>query len=135
MDRINRYNKTLCRACKISKTKRQRTVLFKKCSNDVIKALVDIAHNVLRGNIRLSSKTKSKLKKFKHQLRHLSNARSDLNSKKKYIIQKGGFLPFFAPLVPLLIKAVMFAGPAIAKGVLAGATGTAASAVANKLIQ
>ena len=51
------------------------------------------------------------------------------------IIQKGGFLPFLAPLIPLIIEAAAIAGPLIAKGAVLGAAGTAASAVTSKIIE
>ena len=57
-----------------------------------------------------------------------------LTNKKKNLIQKGGFLPLLALLIPLLVKAATIAGPLITKGALAGAAGTAVSAVIGKII-
>ena len=75
----------------------------------------DMIHNLMKGNLRLSSKQKGKLRRYKQQLRFLAKPSSkSLTSKKKYLIQKGGFLPFLAPLIPLLIKAATIAGPLIA---------------------
>ena len=110
-------------------------MLFKKYNANVIKALVDVVHNIIKGNVRISSGSKNKLKKYKQQLRHLTKPSVSLKSKKQYIIQKGGFLPFLAPLIPLFIKAAVVAGPVIAKAALAEAAGTAASVAVNKIAQ
>ena len=74
------------------------------------------------------------LTRYKQQLRHLVKQQSSLESKSKYITQHGGFLPFLAPLIPLIIKAATIAGPIIAKGALAGVAGTTASIAAKKVI-
>jgi hypothetical protein len=131
MDRIRKNHKILCYVCKHAKTKKQRQQTLKHCNSQVTKALVDIVHNLLKGNVRLSSQQKSKLKRYKQHLRFLAKPSKSLESKKRYLVQKGGFLPFLAPLIPLLATI----GPIIAKGALAGAAGTAASAAIGKIIE
>ena len=136
MDRIINNHKALCYVCKHAKTKKQRQACLSHCNDNVTRALIDMIHNLMKGNLRLSSKQKGKLRRYKQQLRFLAKPSSkSLTSKKKYLIQKGGFLPFLAPLIPLLIKAATIAGPLIAKGALAGAAGTAASAAIGKIVE
>ena len=91
----------------------------------------------MKGNLRLCSKQNGKLRRYKQQLRFLAklSLAKSLTNKKKYLIQKGGFLLFLAPLIPLLIKAATIDRPLIAKGALAGAAGTAASAAIGKIIE
>ena len=91
--------------------------------------MVDIANNVLKGRIPITKGTHKKLSKYKQSLRQLTKPRESLKSKEQLIVQKGGFLPFLAPLIPLIIKAATVAGPLIAKGALLGAAGTAAGKV------
>jgi hypothetical protein len=109
----------------------------------MVKALVDIVNNVLKGRMKI--KNKYKLKRFQNSLRELTQPKLSLAKRKVILIQKGGFLPFLAPLIPLFIKAAAvagpliakaaaFAGPALAKGALAGAAGTAVSAIGSKIL-
>ena len=132
MQRLNTYKRELCFICRHGKTKKEREEHFLQCNKEVIKAIVDIINNVLKGKIKIQNR--HKLAKYKQHLRYLVNRRISLANKRQCIIQKGGFLPFLAPLIPLLIKAAAFAAPIIAKGALAGAAGTAAAAAANKII-
>jgi hypothetical protein len=74
------------------------------------------------------------LSKHKQQLRSVNQPGLSIVKRRQFLIQKGGFLPFLLPLIPLVAKAAAFAGPVIAKAALAGAAGTAVSAVANKII-
>lgn len=60
---------------------------------ELIKTLCEICMNTLNGNVKISPKCKSLLKNYKNSLRKLSSPRIGLKSKKKILIQKGGFLP------------------------------------------
>ena len=110
-----------------------RIATFKRLAyNDanVVSAITDLVHNVLQGKVHLTQQRINKLAKYKQHLRRLVKPRGvSLQQRKDLIIQKGGFLPFLAPLIPLIIKAATIAGPLIAKGAVLGAAGTAASAV------
>lgn len=73
--------------------KKLRSAIIKNCSDDTIKAILEIAINTLNGNCQLSKHTHIRLKKFKNILRQLVCPKKNLKRKRKIIIQKGGFLP------------------------------------------
>jgi hypothetical protein len=74
-----------------------RQAVISNCDKDVVHSVSECALNVLRGNVKLSDCTKRKLRKLKHQLRAVVDKRLSITSKKKLIIQRGGFL------VPLMM--------------------------------
>ena len=139
MERIINYHRLLCDVCRNSKTKKMRIATFKRLAYndaDVVRAITDVVHNVLQGKVHLTRQRINKLVKYKQQLRKLVKPRGmSLKQRKDVIIKKGGFLPFLAPLIPLIIKAATIAGPLIAKGAVLGAVRTAASAVTSKIIE
>ena len=138
-ERIVKYHRLLCDVCKNSDTKKRRIATFKRIAYndaDVVRAITDVVHNVLQGKVHLTRQRVNKLKKHKQHLRKLVKPRGmSLQQRKDLIIQKGGFLPFLAPLIPLIIKAATIAGPLIAKGAALGAAGTAAGHVTGKIIE
>lgn len=79
--------------------KRQRTFLLKSASDDCVLCICDCANNVLRGNVRLKPKDKKALRRYKKALRALTQQRSAIKTKRKLLIQKGGFLLFLAPIL------------------------------------
>ena len=139
MERIIHYHRLLCDVCKHAKTKKMRIATFERIAYndaDVVRAITDVVHNVLQGKVHLTRRQITKLVKHKQHLRRLVKPRGlSLQQRKDLIIQKGGFLPFLAPLIPLIIKAATIAGPLIAKGAVLGAAGIAASAVTSKNIE
>lgn len=108
-----------------------RTAIVKNCSDDCIKTLCEICHNILRGNLPLKS-TKH-LYKHRHVLRridgccikkkHLSGYSVNTGKARKIFTQNGGFLAALIPLIPFIGKAI-----------LGGIFGAAGSAVAGKVI-
>lgn len=70
-----------------------RKELLRKANPEIIKTICEISHNTLKGNSKLSSKGKKILEKYKNKLRILNSSKKSLKSKKKLIIQSGGFLP------------------------------------------
>lgn len=70
-----------------------RKELLKKASPEIIKTICEISHNTLKGNTKLSAKGKNILEKYKNKLRALISPKKSLKSKKKLIVQSGGFLP------------------------------------------
>jgi len=77
--------------------------IIKTAENDLIKCICECSHNLLRGNISVSSKQKSKLKRHKKALRDIAKKKVRLKRKRK-IIQTGGFL---APLLSAVVPAIM----------------------------
>lgn len=70
-----------------------RKKIIKGASNELIKCLCEICHNVLNGNVPISKNCKLRLKKYKKSLRNIVSTKVKLNKKRKIFIQKGGFLP------------------------------------------
>lgn len=70
-----------------------RKALLEKANPEIIKTICEISKNTLNGNSRLSTVAKNKIEKYKKQIRMLSSPKASFKSKKKLIIQNGGFLP------------------------------------------
>ena len=66
--------------------------IIKHGDKDLIKCLCEISHNIIKGNVPLSIVQKRKLLKYKTPLRQLANVKRSNLSKKKTLLQKGGFL-------------------------------------------
>jgi len=73
-----------------------RKKLIKKASKDNIDALSEVAMNTLIGNVPLSNLRKEKLRRHKLNIRKLAKKIS-IKAKKKFLVQKGGFLPLLIP--------------------------------------
>jgi len=76
--------------------------LLKSAGDDLIKCICDCTLNVLKGNLCVTPKQKSKLKRHKKALRDLAKKKVSLK-RKRQIIQKGSFL---APLLSAVIPAI-----------------------------
>ena len=129
MNRIIKNRKALRVICSPSCPSQRAKLL----TPELAKALIDIVYNVLQGHVPIGPKLRKRLGTQKTPLRHLTSPSYSFANKQKYIIQKGGFLPFLLPLLPLFAKVAAFALPALAKGALVGAAGAAVSAIASKL--
>lgn len=70
-----------------------RNAIIKNADGELIKTICEIALNTLNGNNKVSYKTKSDLKRFKREIRCLACPKRTLSSKRKVILQRGGFLP------------------------------------------
>lgn len=89
--------------------------ILKGADKDLLQCLSECAYNILKGNVHLTPSQKTKLTKYKQQLRQVSNKRTALKTKQK-TLQKGGFLP--ALLAPLLSSVIVpLAGKAV-KGII-----------------
>lgn len=70
-----------------------RKAILKNASPEIIKTLCEISYNTLIGNHKICHKTKRRLFSYKRELRKLSCPKRSVSSKRKILIQKGGFLP------------------------------------------
>lgn len=77
---------------------RYRNAILLKADKKLIHVICEIIENTLAGNITISDSDKEKLKKFRNTL-HVLIQKSSLKSKKRILIQKGGFLQFLIPAV------------------------------------
>ena len=74
-------------------------------SEDLILALCEIALNVLKGNIPLTSTQYSKLNKQKKFIKLFADRKTGLPRKRKVLRQSGGFiLPLLASSLPFLFN-------------------------------
>lgn len=80
--------------------KQKRSAFLKTAPNDLIVCICDCANNILRGSVHLKSKDKKALQRHKKALRALVKRREGVGKKRKFLIQKGGFLPFLlSPII------------------------------------
>jgi len=103
---MKRFLPTLRRIHRMGeKAKRQ---YVKRCNRQFIDCVSECAKNVLKGNVPLSNAQMNKLRSRRQDLRALSVKKTSLTKKRK-IIQKGGFLsallaPALSVLAGLLLK-------------------------------
>jgi hypothetical protein len=86
--------------------KDQKKILKNKSDTKIIQFIKDIILNLLKGNIDLSEKEKSKLQKYKYTLRKILNTKPVCKSR-QIIIQKGGFLSVLIPGALTLISSIL----------------------------
>lgn len=70
-----------------------RKAIIKHSNPGLIKAISEISLNTLKGNIATTPASKRKLQKYKNKLRCLACRKRSLNSKRRILVQEGGFLP------------------------------------------
>ena len=101
---INKVKKTLVLLAN-SKPSVVKKIL-KNANSHLIKAISEIALNMLNGVVHLTPSQKSKLKRFKRPMRDLTSPQTKLVAKRK-LIQKGGFISTLLGVgLPLLIKGI-----------------------------
>lgn len=70
-----------------------RKAILQNGNDDLIKTIIEIIFNTLNGNTKLKTKDQNLLKKYKKELRLISSSNGSVKSKRKVLVQKGGFLP------------------------------------------
>lgn len=81
-------------------TSEQRSAILKKADPKLIRCICECALNILHGNVPLKQPYKQRLKRYATILRRLANKNDSWKSKKRLIVQRGGFLPLL--LAPIL---------------------------------
>lgn len=117
MKRIQKYT-ALLQALKEANGK-TRVAIVKSAPPDFIKALIEIVHNFLRGNVPLSSPLLCKLKKHKCRLRQFGRCRGAKGierARHSLQNQKGGLFPL---LIPIIAGLSGLAGAGTAAGIAA----------------
>ena len=83
-----------------TKNTKLRKAILEFADADLISALCECAHNILRETVRLTPREKVRLRKYKDKLRLIANRRLSISRRRREIQQHGGgFLP--ALLAPL----------------------------------
>ena len=91
------FLKSLCKGdCNDIKAK------LKKASPEEIKTIVDVTLNVMKKRIPMSKKGVNFVKAKRRELCHVLDPKYSLNSKKRFITQRGGGI--FAPLMGMLLR-------------------------------
>lgn len=70
-----------------------RKAIIQNAGNGLITTINEIIFNTLKGNNPIDKKTKLKLIQYKKPMRCLVCPKKSITSKRKLLIQKGGFLP------------------------------------------
>jgi len=84
-----------------------RKAFISKCNKEFVNFISEYVLNVLNGNIKLPDCVKRKLHKHKAALRKVSDRRVPLSKKKKFIVQRGGFLlPQLSAVLPTLASLI-----------------------------
>jgi len=87
---------------------RAKKEYIRKCDREFVDCVSECAKNVIKGNVPLTDRQMTNLRRKRHDLRALSKKKTSLRHKRK-ILQKGGFLsallpPVLAVLGSLLLK-------------------------------
>ncbi len=77
-----------------------RKTLLENLNKETLRCLCDCCHNILSGNIPLNPSQRKQLFRHRSTLRKLGTKGLSLRSKKRILVQKGGFVS--ALLTPLL---------------------------------
>ena len=86
-----------------------RKAILRESDKALVYAICEICDNLLLGNIPLATAQKSKLKRYRNDLRRLAQKGEGWKAKKEHLVQKGGaFLPLLlsavASVLPMLFK-------------------------------
>ncbi len=76
-----------------------RKAILEHADAELISALCERAHNILRGTVRLTPQEKFRLRRYTSDLRTIVNRKTAVTQRRRILQQKGGFLP--ALLAPL----------------------------------
>lgn len=87
--------------------KQQRKALLRKADPALIKSICECALNTISGNIALTKAQKKNLCKHASCLRKLSESKGSWKSKKRLVIQKGGFLLPLLSVVGSVLASVL----------------------------
>ena len=89
-----KYLPTLKRIRKMGDRAKREYV--RKCDREFVDCVSECAKNVIKGNVPLSSRQMTQLRRKRYDLRALSKKKTSLRAKRK-ILQKGGFLTALLP--------------------------------------
>lgn len=85
-----------------------RNAIIKLGDPELVKTICEIALNTLNGNNPVGNKMKKKLARYKRDIRCVACSKRSLKSKRKILVQKGGFLPLLIGTVLSGILSTLF---------------------------
>jgi len=100
-------NKRFLKKLLKTKTKSERQKIVKKASKDQITSICELCFNLKRLNSVQYPELVSSLKKYRPCVKSLLNRRLSVEKKRDLLVQKGGFLPFLAPIAGTLIAGLV----------------------------
>jgi len=85
-----------------------RNKYLSKASPAQIRSLCECVHNVYSGSVPVTSQIVEKLRPYAKDIKRLTYKRGKAECKRKYLIQKGGFLPILlGAVLPILGQLVV----------------------------
>ena len=85
---------------------KRRKLLLKQATKDELASVFEICLNILKGNLNIGNKNSKTYKTFHRQralLRKLGDKKVPFNTKRKLVVQKGGFIGTLASIaIPLI---------------------------------
>lgn len=77
-------------------------------SKELIKCFCELSANTINGNVKLSKKDQKSLKPYAKHIRYLAGRKDSIAKKKKFLTQRGGFLPLLiGPALGLLASLIV----------------------------
>ena len=87
-----------------------RKAILENSDDDLIAVLRECVYNVLRGNVKLRKGDNERLGRYKSDLRKFVYDKGNVSRKRKFLVQKGGFLPLLIPAaIDTVARLVSFA--------------------------
>ena len=88
-----------------TKNAKLREAILEHADAELIRALCECAHNILRGNVKMTPREETRLRKYQTKLRLIARKNVSVKQKRRHLQQTGGFLP--ALLAPLAASVVI----------------------------
>lgn len=107
---IGKRNACLLEAlCHLNKN--QRTALLRTADDKFIRCICECVVNTLKGNVPLEHREKEHLSKYKTTLRRIAAKQGNWKTKRKIVLQRGGFLPYIiGPILSALLTRIIGGG-------------------------
>lgn len=102
--RLREIHRELTKLQRLGPTGRKK--FFKTCSKDCVIKVCECIKNVLNANLEIKPAHLKKLSRHKHTLRSLALKSTSL-SKRKRLLQKGGFLNILLPAIAPVIASII----------------------------
>ena len=75
-----------------TKNAKLRKAILEHADAELIRALCECAHNILRGNVQMTPREKTRLRKYQTKLRLIARKNVSVKQKRRHLQQTGGFL-------------------------------------------
>lgn len=87
--------------------KKQRASFLRNADDKFVQCICECVFNTLKGNVPLERREKNRLVKHKTTLRRIASQRGNWRSKRKLLVQHGGFLSYIiGPILSVLLTRI-----------------------------